>query len=146
VKISFYSSLTGLFYSTVLEFADPPNVEALRAMTPDGHESIEGHFDCLCQRVDVFSGEVLDWQPPAPPDTEMMRWHWDTATRRWAGTPTNSYFRLEERQRAIEQMALLEAGQDRPMRELAIDPDDTAALLRLLQIEASMVALRDKLA
>lgn len=43
-------------------------------------------FDWRSMRVDLATGEVVDYQPPAPPDTEWETFAWDG--KRWIGTPT----------------------------------------------------------
>lgn len=45
-------------------------------------------FDWQAMRVDLTTGQVVDYQPPAPPDTEFETWAWDGAVRRWIATPT----------------------------------------------------------
>ena len=61
---------------------------ALLANTPAGHAWIEGAFDHMCQRVDPETEQVVDYQPPAPPDDAMQTWAWDEALRRWISSPT----------------------------------------------------------
>ncbi|WP_428421978.1 tail fiber assembly protein [Methylibium sp.] len=57
---------------------------------PSGLAAREGVYDHLSQRVDLITGAVVDWQPPAPADTEFETWAWDAKTRRWLSTPTEA--------------------------------------------------------
>lgn len=57
---------------------------------PPGCGAITGVVDALSQRVDLESGALLDWQPPAPADDEFRTFAWDTVLRRWISTPTDA--------------------------------------------------------
>lgn len=48
---------------------------------------VEG-FDWRSMRVDPATGKIVDYKPPAPPDTEFETFAWDASIRRWVGTPT----------------------------------------------------------
>lgn len=48
---------------------------------------VEG-FDWLSMRVDHASGKIVDYKPPAPPNTEFETFAWDASIRRYVGTPT----------------------------------------------------------
>ena len=118
---SFYEAASGLFVG--VRYAGP--LANLAANTPPGCAAIEGTFDHLAQRVDLASGQVVDYQPPAPPDTATETYAWDAPTRRWLASPTLAVCKAE---RAAAVQALIEAaeaGQDRAQREalLAIAAD-----------------------
>lgn len=81
---SFYRLDTGFF--TGASFSGPPEFVAVN--TPAECSALLGEFDHLSQRVDLASGAVIDWQPPAPPDTALETWAWDALTKRWRATPT----------------------------------------------------------
>src|SRR6185295_5682013 len=52
---------------------------ALEINTPEGLAAMEGKHDHLCSRVDIATGLVVNYQPPAPnADHE-----WDDASKRW---------------------------------------------------------------
>ena len=51
---------------------------------------IDGLHDHLSRRVDLTTGQVVDYQPPAPPDTEHETFAWDASIKRWVGTPTSA--------------------------------------------------------
>lgn len=55
---------------------------------PPGCGAITGVVDALSQRVDLESGALVDWQPPAPADDEFRTFAWDAQLRRWIATPT----------------------------------------------------------
>lgn len=81
---TFYQSATGLLVGRT--FSGP--AEDLPANTPADCSAIEGHFDHLCQRVDLEAGLVVDYQPPAPAADVFTDWAWDEVTRRWLAVPT----------------------------------------------------------
>lgn len=82
---SFYSLTTGLLDGGSINI---PEGESPDANVPAGHAPIEGEFDSLSQRVDLTTLAVVDYRPPAPPDTDLFTWGWDTAVKRWVQRPT----------------------------------------------------------
>lgn len=58
--------------------------------TPAGCTPVEGSHDHNCRRVDMASGAIVPWQPPAPPDTALATWAWDAGTERWISQPTQA--------------------------------------------------------
>ena len=93
---SFYDIATGLIAPGRIVTS---SVAALAANTPPGYAAIAGAFDHLAQRVDPATGQVVDYQPPAPADDELRTWAWDDATRRWVAQPTLAALKLEARER-----------------------------------------------
>lgn len=81
---SFYDLSTGLFDSR--HFSGPP--EAVAINTPSGMAAIEGHHDRLRSCVDLATGEIVPYQPPAPADTEWATHSWDSTAWAWVATPT----------------------------------------------------------
>ena len=81
----FYAAETGRLSAGTLSLPAGvnPNDNA-----PAGHLAIEGRFDWLSQRVDLATGQVVDFVPPAPADTPDATHAWDDATRRWLAAPT----------------------------------------------------------
>ena len=67
------------------------------ANTPASHVAIEGRFDHLSQRVNLQTGQVEDYQPPAPADDALRTWAWDEATRRWVASPTDAAVAIDVR-------------------------------------------------
>jgi hypothetical protein len=81
---SFYDTETGALAAGRLTCSPAQ----LAANTPAGHAAIEGRFDHLSQRVDIATGQVVDYQPPAPGDDDLRTWAWNADTRRWVASPT----------------------------------------------------------
>jgi Domain of unknown function (DUF4376) len=92
---SFYDTATGALAPSALTCA----AAQVAANTPPGHAAIEGRFDPLSQRVDLATGQVVDYQPPAPAADELRTWAWDEATRRWVAVPTLAALKLAARDR-----------------------------------------------
>lgn len=74
---SYYRLGTG----EILPFRDKL-VEPMPAL-PEGIGAIEGAYDHLSQRVDIETGEVVDWQPDKPEGDEYTDHEWDAGTKRW---------------------------------------------------------------
>lgn len=55
---------------------------------PDGIGAIDGAYDHLSQRVDLETGEVVDWQPDKPAGDEYTDHEWDANTKRWRSVLT----------------------------------------------------------
>jgi hypothetical protein len=109
-KIAFYHAVTGLFDDVMREIPDhiPPELCA-----PEGYKVMIGHYDASSQRVDISTGEVVEYQPP-PPAPEQLA--------------------LDAKQRILE----LEASQSRAQREAALYGDRS----RLMQIEQQILEQR----
>ena len=114
---SFYDAATGAIAPARVTCPAGPN---LAGNTPAGHVAIEGRFDHLSQRVNLQTGQVEDYQPPAPADDELRTWAWDEGSRRWVAVPT-----LEaDKRRALADVqgyiAAVEAEQGRSVREVLL--------------------------
>jgi len=139
----FYSTHTGLFHA---QGYDGP-ADHLGQNTPAEHAAIQGEFDRFSQRVDLQTGKVVDYRPPAPPDESGRTWVWDTPTKRWTPVPTLAALkalRIAEIQTAIEAQ---EKAQDRPQRELMTAfrlslPAPAVALNRMTAIDSEIARLR----
>lgn len=83
--VSFYSVATGFFDPGQKSGLSPSHIEY---NTPPGYVAIEGVYDHLSQRIDIATGIVVDYQPPAPPDTAMASYTWDVPSKRWLATAT----------------------------------------------------------
>lgn len=81
---SFYDPTTGFFDGR--KFSGPQRM--LEANTPAGRCARVGAFDHLSQRIDLDTDKVVDYKPPAPPDTEFETFGWDADIKRWVGAPT----------------------------------------------------------
>lgn len=84
--VLFYSLVDGTFDGRGRTGTD----EQIEAKTPAGCGAIDADMvgDWRSQRVDLPTGDVVDWQPPAPADTELATWSWDADARRWVAQPT----------------------------------------------------------
>lgn len=142
---SFYRLDDGVFTGTAYTGAQ----ELLQRNVPAGCGFMLGTFDHLSQRVDPETGEVLDWQPPKPDDTDLHTHTWDEEVKRWVRTPTLRSLkndRLRPVQRRIE---ALEVAKLRPLGAVVVamlegratPMDDTR---RLAEIEAQLEAARVK--
>ncbi len=106
-------------------------------MAPPGCTAIEGHHDHLSRKVDLESRTVVDYQPPQP-DAEH---EWHEESKRWRKRP-DVLAREAKEQSARNRIEALEESSRRPMRELALDPDNATARAKLVAIEAQIVAAR----
>ena len=140
---SFFNAETGLFASRRYSGSS----EFLPANTPVGSIPMEGAYDWQAQRVDLATGQVVDYQPPVPPDTDDETFAWDAGARRWLASPTLA---ARKRQRAAPVQALIDAaevGQDRAQREAVLALAAGAAVpaeaaQRLGEIETEVLPLR----
>jgi hypothetical protein len=53
---------------------------------------------------------VIDYQPPAPADTDLQTWAWDANTRRWQPVPTLAALQLAKWQEVKRQRSAAEFG------------------------------------
>lgn len=77
---SIYDVATGAFVGKTLVCA----LRHLPENVPDGCGCILGEFDHMSYRVDLETGQVVDYQPPRPTE----RHEWDETIRRWVYVPT----------------------------------------------------------
>lgn len=96
---SFYRADTGLFIDLHYGGSDPAWLEV---NTPEGCIALAGRFDHLSQRVDLATGLVVDYQPPAPAADELRDWSWDAEVRRWVAVPTTLALAVQARRRRDE--------------------------------------------
>jgi len=137
---SFASEQTGLIAETVVQCSE----RRIGENTPVGMVAIEGHHDHLSKRVDLATGEVVDWQPPAPPDTDLETFEWDAAPKRprWISKPTAKALVRAENAAIVAQIEREEAKQTRSIRELALTPSSKPAKDALQAIENKVAELR----
>lgn len=139
-----YDTATGLFTGVTLR--GPAHLIAVN--TPSGTAVFTADaIDHLAQKIDLQTGQVVDYQPPAPSDDVNNTWAWDAPTKRWMSAPTLAALktvRIAEVQAAIEAQEQL---QDRPQRELMSAfhlalPAPPVALNRMLTIDNEITRLR----
>jgi hypothetical protein len=134
--VMFYHKDTGMFAANQLLVSDERMV-ALN--TPKDHVAIDGHhFDHLSQRVDVTSGEIVDYQPPQP----SVEHEWSGTARRWQLNGA-SQAKRQASSEALARISQLEAQQPRALRETALGL--AGGRERLLAIETEIQALRANL-
>ena len=124
-EVLFYSLTDGTFSGRGRTGTD----ESIAAKTPVGYGAIDAAMvrDWQSQRVDLATGDVIDWQPPAPSDTYLATWSWDPEIRRWIAQPT-----IEARWREV-----------RAERDLRLAASDWVALRGLERGEPVPKAWRD---
>ena len=86
----FYDSITGLFdgstYSGDEESLQDQINHRKTVLAYTSSESI----DYLSQKIDISTKTLIEYQPPAPPNSEKSTWSWSTETKRWVETLTNA--------------------------------------------------------
>lgn len=133
-EYSFFHKDTGVLAPHVLGCPD----DALEINTPADHTAIEGAHDHLSKRVDVATGEVVDYQPPAP----SVDHEWNDASKRWQLSAA-AQAKIDKRAAALARITQLEASQHRPLREMMLDP--IGGVARVREIDAEIAALRKDL-
>jgi hypothetical protein len=132
---SFYHPETGQIHHQAFGTDD---ARMLKANTPAGYVATPGCLDPLSQRIDVTTGEVVDYQPPSPsPDHE-----WNATTKRWQINAAVTA-KAEAHRCAKASIAALEVSGVRTARELALG--HAGALDRLKALDIEIAAQRLKL-
>lgn len=115
--VGFYHRETGAIHQVDLQTSDD---SIIAANTPADHIAIKqpagGRLDHLSQRVDIATGEVIDYQPPAPSAGHA----WDQASRRWILGPTG-LAALNAHNAALHLIARAERASLRALREAVLD-------------------------
>ena len=78
----FYTVADGLF--TGQSFGGP--AAFLASNTPAGCDAWPGPVDWASSKVQ--GGALVDYQPPAPQDSELATWQWNAATKRYVSVET----------------------------------------------------------
>jgi hypothetical protein len=137
-----YDTSTGLFagQSFHTNDADPVSAAAFaRSNTPAGHAVYEGAVaDHQSQRVDIESGKLVEYQPPAPGGDH--EWHEDT--KRWRRT-NEAQARIDGRAAALARISALVDSQHQFVREHLLGV--TTSLERLSAIHAEISKLNGEL-
>ena len=129
---SFYHPETGQIHHQAFGTDD---ARMLKANTPAGYVATPGCLDPLSQRIDVTTGEVVDYQPPSPSADH----EWNATTKRWQINAAVTA-KAEARRSALASIAALEASQDCAIRELSLG--QAGALDRLKALDIEIAALR----
>lgn len=137
-RYGFYHRETGLLANVV--FSTDDENAMLANNTPADHIAIEGHHDSLSKRVDIATGQVIDYQPPAPSADH----EWNAETKRWQLNAAVTA-KAQARAAALAAIAILEGQSMRPMRELALGIGILGARSRLAAINSQIASLRKSL-
>jgi hypothetical protein len=90
--------------------------EAAKANAPAGCVAVSGRHDHSRVRVDLSTGELSPYQPPAPEADEWTEWEWSADDWRWVARKTQAA--LERDARALRDSLLAETdwtqGRDIP--------------------------------
>ncbi len=140
--VSFYDTATGLLtgrtYGTDIG-DDAAHLASVKLHTPEGSAFVDGAHDSLSKRVDLATGDVVEWQPPQPsPDYE-----WNADTKRWQLTAAMAA-RVAAHAAALASIEQLERSQARAIREHLLG--DPAALARIKSIDDQIATARRALA
>jgi hypothetical protein len=111
--VHFYDTTTGLFSGVSIHtnLTAPKDVKKFIAEnTPAGHGAYVGYVDALSQKMDVASGQLVDYRPPQP----SPKHEWNPTTKRWQRQVGM------KRSTALARIAELEKGQHRTVRETLI--------------------------
>lgn len=146
---SFYRLSDGMFTGKVRSISMSRRIEDI--IVPEGCGVIEGWHDHLSKRLDLTSGEIVDYQPPRP-DANHEWIHDDehgNRVRRWALKPEVIECRAR-RAAAVARIVELERKEPRARREheQGIRPseaDRKAGALTLQEIWDEIARLRDEL-
>jgi hypothetical protein len=101
---SIYLLSNGVFTGAQVNLV-PFSAEKLAACTPPGCGALEGQHDSQAVRLDLASGELVAYQPPAPADTDWQTWAWDAPTWRWVATPTTAALAVQVRAERAARLA-----------------------------------------
>lgn len=133
---SFHDPATGLIAPETVTCSE----RQADANTRPGLTRIEGKLDHLSQRVDIETGDVVDYQPPAPSALH----EWDAAAKRWI-LPAAVIAEQAEQRALLAMIQRIEARQPRAIRELLLTPSDRDARQRIADLDSGIAALRARL-
>lgn len=141
LSFSFYDPATGLFHGSRFSCSNHAgHADDLRKNTPAGAAALEGSFDSLRHRVDIATGAVVDYQPPAPSDDH----EWRSDEKSWVLKPEVLEAKAADAQ-ARTRIAAEETLSLRAMRELLLDPANAEARAKVQAAEAAIAAERPKI-
>lgn len=133
-SVSYYHKSSGLLTGSLYTFSDDL---AVALNTPDDHIAIDGHHDHLSKRVNIETGDVVDYQPPCPSEHH----EWNDDTKRWV-INADRQAKLDAHHGALQKINTLEATQNRFLREVHLGVNVAKATARLKAIEEEIVELR----
>lgn len=133
--VSFADAQSGLFNGMQCTASTE---DGIALNTPKGMIAVEGAHDDLSKRLDLTTGEVIDYQPPAPSADH----EWNKATLRWQLSAVARAVQLADAA-ARATIAAAESAQARAMRELLLG--DQSARARLQALDDDIAAARKQL-
>jgi hypothetical protein len=128
---SFYDETTGVFSGH--QFTGHESTLGLNA--PPGHKAAEGRHDPLSKRIDVETGELVEYQPLQPSQDHV----WDDATKRWR-LSDHAQAKAAQRAAAVARIAILTESQHQYVRQHCLG--DPSALEQLRAIDDEIVNLK----
>lgn len=121
--VHFYDAKSGLFTGVSIH-TNLTTAKAVKAFiaanTPPGHGAFVGYVDALSQKMDIATGQLLDYRPPQP----TPKHEWNPITRRWQRQVAL------KRSETLARIAELEKGQHRTVRETLIRACHTVDAIR----------------
>lgn len=131
----FYHKETGVVHSN--QFSSDDDSQLVNNI-PTDHVAIEGQLDSLSQRVDVATGQVVDYQPSQP----SFDHEWNVITKRWQLNAA-AQLKISNHNTALSQIDGLEAKGIRAMRELLLTlSPDSAERQRLATVDTEIAKQR----
>jgi hypothetical protein len=137
----FYHKTSGVLNQNTIVI-NAPNAENVALLNcPPEHKIIEGNFDPLSQRVDIETGQLIDYQPPQPSADH----EWNADTKRWQLSAA-AQSKLDGNTAAMTSISSGELRSLRAMRELLLVLSvEGAERDRLKAIDDEIVSLRPQL-
>jgi hypothetical protein len=134
-QFHFYDEMTGLLHGNSIAVNVPDGHDAIaQRHCPPGHQLIEGNWHPLTHRVDIVTGQVIDYQPPQPSADH----EWNAETKRWQLSAA-AQAKIAARSAAAARIAALEASQTTWLRKHALG--DPAAIGHLREIDDEIAVL-----
>jgi hypothetical protein len=137
-----YDKATGLFTGNAVH-TDNRQVDIQKLIEANFGEGFAGApnvADPLAQRVDVSTGQVVDFQPPSPGSDH----EWNPSLKRWVLTAAANKARDDARVREMR-MATLNQEQHTLIREVLLNPTNAVAREALTNLHAELATLeRDR--
>ncbi|URI06620.1 hypothetical protein MW290_12005 [Aquincola tertiaricarbonis] len=141
----------GVFTGAAFGFDPEPDAERIDRERHFGCGLWRGEVDPQRQRVDVAgTGELVDWQRPAPAATPWVTWSWDEATRDYLPVKTLLALQLERAQEVEQLLASLDLRVPRLAGEITeaialgqpIPTESRDRLVALNELKAELRAAR----
>lgn len=86
-EISVYKLADGVLTGQTLSL--PPDMLPTLALA-EGLAWVDGVHDHTRRRVDLTTGDLVEYQPPAPPADDWQTWAWDAESWQWVSAPTTA--------------------------------------------------------